>query len=81
MTNDNAFASLLFEVQRYVIDVICLTPPWFLLFMSGSLRKKIFGSIQLYVSNKTKHIPGFTKNAPSNTHHSKATVTVFSTRK
>uniref|UniRef100_A0A914CMA6 Ovule protein n=1 Tax=Acrobeloides nanus TaxID=290746 RepID=A0A914CMA6_9BILA len=39
----NNLYNLLFEIQRFVIDLICLTPPWFLLFMSSTVRQRILG--------------------------------------
>src|SRR4051812_36431624 len=36
------FADHLFEVQRFVHDVLCLSPPWLLIIMSKTVRNEIF---------------------------------------
>jgi hypothetical protein len=39
----NNWYNLLFDIQRFFIDLICLTPPWFILLMSSSVREKVIG--------------------------------------
>uniref|UniRef100_A0A914D5A6 Uncharacterized protein n=1 Tax=Acrobeloides nanus TaxID=290746 RepID=A0A914D5A6_9BILA len=32
----------LFPIQQFVVDMMCLTPPWTLLFLSKDLRQMVF---------------------------------------
>ena len=48
MSGNNAETNTkLFGIQNWVVDLICCTPPWFLVFMSSGIRQKIFGRTRI----------------------------------
>lgn len=42
----------LFDVQRYFLDLNCLSPPWVLLFMNKSMRVRLLSAIRRMYQEK-----------------------------